>query len=433
MSILIIMKKLATALPLLGFLAVSLHAQDGFCKKVDLPTDYVAVEEFNSPECDDGVNPLAKNAWRAEHVRDGITVCVLPRYEAMGAKVAELIACEHVVSEKCNPRLDGLPNAIVLRSPAECVKRKLPDDLEIRCSASAGLTNGGTGYMVSQLTSQSCPPAPGNDQPGHIHTANAWLSRKVASSSEATILAVCADDYNIGAGAFIVRRFHDNYCPVNERVAGAKEGLTGWLILVNQPASAIASHPHDFGKTVTLCEGFTKESWKPLGENWIGYQVGVTYSKLCGGQAQKPNSFKVAEGPNGLWFGAASVGCLDGSWEEEQNLPQNSFWSSADTSRKLSWNFHLNGDELKISRSDGIVSGSFHGQPGREVVWNGGISDGRPLQFFSALSISPDCKKAQLWGRSGGVLTELVSLRKLNTLPVISKKQLEKPSVPAKK
>jgi hypothetical protein len=402
-------KRFGATVPLLAVLAVALHAQDGICKKDDVPTDYVAVGEFNSPECDDGANPLAKNAWRVEPVRDGITVCALPKYEVLGAKVAELLACEHVVSEKCNPRLDGLPNAIVLRSPAGCVKRKVPDDLEVKCSASAELTNGATGYMVSQLTSSTCPPAPGSNQPGYVHTSNAWLARKV-DSSQPTFLAICADDHNIGRDAYIVRRFKNSNCPVNPRVAGAEEGLTGWIILLNQP---FPKEP----ETLTLCEGFTKDSWKPFGGGWIGYHVAGSHSELCGGQSQKPNSFEVSVGPKDLLFAEASASCLTGVWHEEQDFTVPGPADLGDSNRS-DWTFGFNGDQLLISRVTNhgalaSVSGSFKKY---SVYWSGTLefttSTGGHGSGGLSLQTTADCKQTVLKSGSFGFPWELTLFRK---------------------
>jgi len=67
-----------------------------------------------------GGNPFAKNAWYVDPVRDGITVYRLPNCDVIGAKVASLVVCERVLSASCEPRLDGLPNALLLRSPQGC-------------------------------------------------------------------------------------------------------------------------------------------------------------------------------------------------------------------------------------------------------------------------------------------------------------------------
>jgi hypothetical protein len=261
------------------------------CKKGDVPTNYVAVEEFNSPQCDDGGNPFAKNALRAEPVKDGITVCGLPRYEVIGARVAELLPCEAVESDRCNARLDGLPNAIVLRSPAECIKQKLPADLKINCSASAGLTEGAYGYMVAQLTSPNCPPPRAPNHDGHMSSANAWLARMLpARNFEPNWLAVCADDFNIGFGV-VVRRFKNVNCPANKYVEGGREGLTGWIILLNPRPG-----------TITVCAVYTSISYKSLGPPYNTlYHAATKYSELCGGPQNRVNSFEMTVSSNGKW------------------------------------------------------------------------------------------------------------------------------------
>lgn len=372
-----------TVLLLLSSLVAALHAQDGVCKKDDLPTNFVAVEEFNSGMCDDGVDPLAKNAWRIEHVRDGITVCALPRYETIGPEVAELIPCEHIVSDRCSPRLDGLANAIVLRSPAQCAKRVLPEDLKINCSASVGLDNGKSGYMVAQVTSSTCPAAPASNRAGYVHTANAWLARKVDSPSKPDFLAICADDHNIGRSDYIVRRFKNNSCPVNPRVAGAQEGLTGWVIRLNELPPDIPQE-----KAYTFCEAFTKDSWKPFGENWIGYRAATSYSELCGGEDQKVNSFKVFRDINGVWFAEASTACIAGSWQIESD-----FINVNDPGNN--WTYSISGDELRIKSLDGSEWGSYKRH---DAGWMGSVGGNSSFRRDSFLSFTLDCKRArQLW------------------------------------
>jgi hypothetical protein len=263
----------------LGFTCAA-PCQDGVCKKGDVPTNFVAVEEFNSPQCDDEGNPFARNAWRAEPVKDGVTACTLPRYEVIGPRVAEMVQCEAVESDKCSPRLDGLPNARVLRSPGECIKRKLPTDLQVECAASKGLTGGTYGYMIAQLNSPTCPPARPSNHDGHPSLMNAWLSQKVSDDGEMTSLAVCADDHNVTFG-WVVRRFKNVNCPSNKYVEGGTEGLTGWIILLNPPP----------GATITVCAVFTAQSFRPFGPNYAAYHKATRYSELCGGAPNKPNSF----------------------------------------------------------------------------------------------------------------------------------------------
>lgn len=405
------MKRLETAILLLSLLVVALHAQDGICKKSDPPTNYVAVGEFNSGDCDDGVNPLANNAWRIEPVRDGITVCALPRYEVMGAKVAELQPCEHVVSDRCSPRLDGQSNAIVLRSPAQCAKRVLPEDLKVNCSASVGLENGKSGYMVAQVTSATCPPPPASNRAGYVHTANAWLARKVDSPSKPDFLAICADDYNIGRSDYIVRRFRNTNCPVNPRVAGAQEGLTGWVIrLGSLPPEKIFTWTWANGEqtkehypsALTLCEAFMQDSFKPFGAEWIGYHVAVSYSELCGGQAQKPNSFEVFRDANDLLFADAPLTCMGGSWHQEGDAMQNSndvLAPEFDGTVNHDWTFSITGgNDLFMKRDDGLVSESCR----RDGAWwacyikyKRGTSEGGPGGPY-ILSVTSDCKRAHL-------------------------------------
>src|SRR6476661_1717040 len=182
-------------------------SQDGVCKTEIIPTDYVAVEEFYSPECGDGSNPFVKNAWRVERVKDGVTVCKIPDYKTMGARVAELISCDNVYSDKCAVRLDGLPNAVVLRSPAECLNRGLPSDIALRCHRPGdheiGPAANASGYTIGYLKTPKCPMTGTG--------FNALLVRIVDQKGSAT-LSICAGQFNYSEHDVIVRRFHSSNC-----------------------------------------------------------------------------------------------------------------------------------------------------------------------------------------------------------------------------
>jgi hypothetical protein len=164
--------------------------------------------------------------------------------------------------------------------PGECIKRKLPTDLQVECAESKGLTGDTYGYMIAQLNSPTCPPARPSNHDGHPSLMNAWLSQKVSDDGENTSLAVCADDHNVSFG-WVVRRFKNVNCPPNKYVEGGTEGLTGWIILLNPPP----------GATITVCAVFTAQSFKPFGPNYAAYHKATRYSELCGGTPNKPNSF----------------------------------------------------------------------------------------------------------------------------------------------
>jgi hypothetical protein len=275
---------------LIGLLvSASLYGQeDGLCKRDPLPIDYVTVEDVYSPECGDGSNPFIKNARRVERVRDGITVCGLPSYDRIGARVAEFISCEAVHSEKCAARLDGLPNAIVLRTPAECEKRTLPNEFRAICcehpifEIAPAETDS---YVIALFTSAKCLPHPLSLEGPCVKTEgqlpNASLIRRI-DAHDSLVLAVCALPNNIRSNDAIVRRFHSANCPESPPVAGGPEGLNSWMILHNPPAG-----------TLTLCAAAHKSDPKPLGPGYFGYRAVTKYSELCGGQVGKANSFEM--------------------------------------------------------------------------------------------------------------------------------------------
>jgi hypothetical protein len=197
--------------------AVTCNA-DAVCKKRGISGDYVAVEELYSPECDDGADPFTKNAWEVAPARDGITECALPSYARRSAKVAQLVPCEHVYSPKCADRLDGLPNARILRSPGECVKYTPSRELRVACKqyyVGSIPDLSVIGYQIAQIRSKTCQPA--------YDEYNAWLIRLVAADASLTV-PVCADIRNLWKRDFIVRRFHNEYCPNNADFLGADEG-----------------------------------------------------------------------------------------------------------------------------------------------------------------------------------------------------------------
>jgi hypothetical protein len=280
---------------LFGLLSVPVgRGQDGVCKSDDIPTNLVPVEEFHSPECGDDPNPYAKNAWRVEPVKEGIAVCALPNYQVIGPRVAELVQCETVESARCNPRLDGLPNATVLRSPIQCEKQKQLPDAEIKCNSSLTMrtldSDGKSQYKIAQTISPNCTPSnssPG--QPAQTDTANAWVILN-AKPIWPTWISVCADYENILRDELLVRRFNNVNCPPNKYVGGGTEGLTGWIITQKPPPG-----------TIIVCTVYKKMDFTPLRLNPdnIIYHPPNFYSDRCGGPKDQPNSVQVNVSPTG--------------------------------------------------------------------------------------------------------------------------------------
>ena len=178
-------------LSLLTLLLIPLYVHaDGVCKKKGVPPGYVATKSFYSPECDDEGDPFKKNAWEVAPTVEGITSCALPTYEKLDAKTAQFVRCEETQNPECDERLDGLANARIIRSPTECVKRKLPTDLSLTCARS--ITPLGIGKwggapteayaIIAYLTEKSC----GTGSP------NAYLLQAI-NASYAGAVTVCAN------------------------------------------------------------------------------------------------------------------------------------------------------------------------------------------------------------------------------------------------
>ena len=231
---------------------------DGVCKTDKMPIDYVAVKEFVSPQCPGySENPFVKNAWEVERAGEGIVACALPSYREIGAQAASLVPCDPVLGEQCPQRSDGLPNAIVLRSPSLCASRSLPKDLRVVCSNDAPVPplleshltrEPGTRWnMIGEFESAKCPtfdPSSVKVRDQVVPTKNAYLARRRTAQS-AEWLAVCASQYNLNPADVVVRRFHNPNCPESpRRVLGADLGLNAWIVA---PLDSF------YGKTIVAC------------------------------------------------------------------------------------------------------------------------------------------------------------------------------------
>ena len=116
---------------------------DAICKGAPIPIDFVPIAELASPQCPGYADdPFAKNALELAPAADGVVACFLPSYREIGPTAASLIPCERVISEGCGSRLDGLPQAVTLRTPKSCAERvPLPADYKVVCTMEAWNTS----------------------------------------------------------------------------------------------------------------------------------------------------------------------------------------------------------------------------------------------------------------------------------------------------
>lgn len=278
----------------------SMSMADAICKKDAVPLDYVITAELNSPQCDDGAKPLAMNAWEVAPARDGIAVCTLPDYKAMGAKVASLVPCGTARSAGCVPRLDGLPNAIVLRSPNSCANTThLPQNFSVHCfpnepkrPAPAPRPYGRWGYRVGVVSVPQChvvQAALGTDD---VPQPNAWLFRDEADSPADRPDSACAGwDSNL-----ILRRFYNPYCPSSPGTSGSAEGLTGWIVM-----GRWIKVENDL--VLTFCAGKKtpvvdrRQARGGTGDGIfaqpVAHDIAVFYDPICGGNPQTKNAYRL--------------------------------------------------------------------------------------------------------------------------------------------
>lgn len=309
------------------------NAQDGICKNGHIPTNFVVVEELNTPDCDDGIDPFALNTVRVQPVEDGITACSIPGFDSIGPQVAEMVICGTKESNKCAARLDGLPNGLVLQSPTSCAKGKLPKDLILVCNPHSTPAFGVNGYyMVAEMSPDLCPAVP----TGQIRDDKPWLARKVSDTE--SMVSVCADDSNYGPGDIVVRRFHNSNCPENSHIAGSQEGLTGWILLRNPALPE--------GTVLDVCVIATPQVGEPFGQSLMVAHPASKHSSYCGGSDQGLNSFEIRFGPDHTILSDVAPPCLVGTWFEQ---PDRKFW----------WTVELLNGKLMINRSDKVTGGVF--------------------------------------------------------------------------
>ena len=277
----------------------TLASADAICKTEPVPLDYVVTAEFNSPQCDDGNNPLAVNAWEVEKARDGIAVCRLPDYQSIGARVASLIPCGRTDSAACPSRIDGLPNAIVLRSPNSCASiRPLPKGFSVHCfpieperPAPPPHPYGRWGFRVGVVSVAQCNNVDLILAVDDVSRPNAWLFRDEATSSKDRPDTVCAG----WSDNLILRRFFNPYCPAKADTPGAEDGLTGWVVMGQWLELSN-------GQQVTFCIGRNFPETTSVRSRGGGPPRLPTpdrathYDPLCGGSQNVSNAYRMTWG-----------------------------------------------------------------------------------------------------------------------------------------
>jgi len=88
-----------------------------------VPQGRVIVKEFESGSCNP---PGAKNAWDTLEPQEGAVVCQDPTTVRASANVLNYVPCEKVDSQDCPLNRNGTANALVLRTPAQCLAMTAP-------------------------------------------------------------------------------------------------------------------------------------------------------------------------------------------------------------------------------------------------------------------------------------------------------------------
>ena len=209
---------------------------DAVFKKDGVPLDYVATGELHSPQCENGEKPLVMNAWEVDISHDGVVACELPDFEdTMGAKIAALVPCGMVNSSSCMQRIDGLPNAVVLRSPESCAKiRPLPQGFSIHCfpnepkrPAPPPHPYGRWGYRVGVVAVPQCHVVDDSIGTQLVAHPTAWLFRDEADSPQERPDTACAGwDSNL----ILQEVLRIRSARSSPRHPTSPDGLTGWAL-----------------------------------------------------------------------------------------------------------------------------------------------------------------------------------------------------------
>lgn len=290
---------------------------------------------------------------------DGVIACELPQYAVRGPKVNEMVICGSENRPECQVRLDGLDNAVILRSAAGCAKQ-LPNNLHVSCKKSMSPI-----YALAGVNDENCPRLTGKDGP----ILNAWLSEDPPSQPNA-IVAMCADEWSLDASKdFVVRRFHTQRCPHGLFASGLDQGLNGWIIL---------RRPSIQNGELLVCVSRRSGAGLDSAANFA-YHSATKYSDACGGPEGEFNAYSIsfAEGRQP----SADVPCLDGPWREQSD-------SGA-------WRFEVTVSDpptLKITR---LAGGSQYGFRTGTFSKSGDKWVGTVISAFGAskatLTSSPDC------------------------------------------
>lgn len=324
------------------------------CKDQKIPADRVVVGVFVSAACSP---PETENAWDTAIPEEGTIACEWPGYTS-AAVVLRFKPCESVVTNKCPARLDGLQNAVTLRSPPSCLEH-----------GGVGLTIWCTGnkqelpsdeFVVGTIDSEKCK----NENSG-VFTRNAFI---VQRRPNLLGFRYCenAIKKTLDGNEVIVRRFYSEFCPVPAHTPPVELNS---IVIMKLSAQSLQSFSRSgpWPKRLTICQGFN--------------HAATEYSELCGGQTNRPNSFEVAVGSDGLVFSDVPASCLVGLWREQYDHP-------------LVWTFNVNGETLSIRRADGGVTGTFS-KSGRDWTGELNLSDGSVWKSNVVLSPTADCNQVR--------------------------------------
>jgi hypothetical protein len=334
--------KLSCILILILASALSSKA-DGICKDRAIPSGYLAVKAFYSPECDKTGDPFTANAWELSPATEGVVACALPDYQQKLAQQLHFMECEPTFSESCDQRIDGLENATVMRSPQECVNRKLPKGKRLVCRSAEEMPSGRGIFAL--VHSEECPPFASQNTP---MGKNAWLAGFTNG-----LYYECADSKGLDPLIWIVRRFHTEDCPDDKSPDGTAS-LNAWFVQF---------HPA-YGSTLTVCQPFNN-----------GYRAArlrtSLLSLLCGGLDDSDNAAIVTlDRPadvRGLW--------KDNSGKKffVQQADENLYFSDGERYLSLGDGFLVSSTKITFNQTNGPTLQGTIQAGGERINWDNGM------------------------------------------------------------
>jgi hypothetical protein len=260
--------------------------KQAFCKGAPIPPDRVVVSGFVSAACSP---PDTENAWDTVVPADGTIACRLhdsmptEQYDWKAAgNVLQLSTCEEVHSNECPKRLDGGENAIVLRSPASCLRHGLTE-MRVQCVDNLKLPK--YDFVVAITNNDKCKDAHDERFSGNAFIIQTWEALDKPFSFCAPLRGPLGGEppfRELEWDEAIVRRFHSDYCP-DFKFVNYEKGLNAISVirLRNTPDPALTlciessiARTHGMAETSTSDNFFYAEDRK-------------TYVRddLCGGRA----------------------------------------------------------------------------------------------------------------------------------------------------